>query len=391
MKIKGSVLISMLLIGCDQIPVSEEVKQNITPVNTAVLEEHFGQNIDPYNLHNYADQEIPSYINKDNTDGNEITSEGATLGRVLFYDKNLSVNNTVSCASCHQQTSAFSDGLQASEGVNGTTARHSMRLINSRFADEEKFFWDERATTLEIQTTMPIQDHTEMGFSGTDGSPGFDELIDKLAALVYYQELFTIVYGDTAVTESRVQSALAQFIRSIQSFDSKYDMGRAQAANDNLDFDNYTAEENLGKDLFMRRPEFNNNGMRIGGGAGCDVCHRAPEFDIDPNTRNNGVTGSFSMERDTDVTRAPTLRDLFNAEGELNTPLMHTGDMDIDAALAHYNDIGTSGNNIDRRLIPGQPQQLALTTEEISALKAFLKSLSGSDVYTNPKWSDPFL
>lgn len=97
-------------------------------------------NIDFNNLLNYAFQTTPAYITKDNTVANPITNEGATLGRILFYDKNLSSDNTVSCSTCHQQVNAFSDIDIASNGVNGQTGRHSMRLINTRFANEAKFF-----------------------------------------------------------------------------------------------------------------------------------------------------------------------------------------------------------------------------------------------------------
>ena len=110
----------------------------------------FGTAIDMNNLANYANQIIPSYITKDNTGGNTISDSKATIGRVLFYDKSLSVNNTVACANCHQQKFAFSDTALVSSGVSGgITARHSIRLINSRFAAENKFFWDERAISLE--------------------------------------------------------------------------------------------------------------------------------------------------------------------------------------------------------------------------------------------------
>ena len=144
----------------------------------AAIKAAFGTKIDPTNLANYANQIRPAYIGgKDNTGGNNITNAKATLGRVLFYDKNLSFDNSISCGSCHKQQFAFSDTAIASKGVaGGLTARHSMRLINSRYAVETKFFWDERAATLEIQTTKPIQDHAEMGFSGTGGRPGLTNL-----------------------------------------------------------------------------------------------------------------------------------------------------------------------------------------------------------------------
>lgn len=249
-------------------------------------------NIDFDNLDNYENQTIPNYITKDNTNGNDITNEIATLGRVLFYDKSLSVNNTVSCSSCHKQDFAFSDDANVSDGVNGTTGRHSMRLVNARFAIEQNFFWDERANSLEQQATMPIKDHIEMGFSGENRDLSFDDLINKLELTEYYPNLFDFAFGNDEISETRIQLALAQFVRSIQSFDSKYDIGRSQVPNNVTPFPNFTVQENNGKNLFLQPPVFNNQGMRVNGGLGCAGCHQAPEFDIDPNSLNNGVIGS---------------------------------------------------------------------------------------------------
>lgn len=350
--------------------------------------------IDLSELYNYSAQEIPVYITKDNTTFNPITDEGATLGRVLFYDKNLSVNNSVSCASCHQQAFAFSDTAVASQGVNGTTGRHSMRLINSRFSDEDRFFWDERAPSLEAQTTMPIRDHGEMGFSGENGDPDFFDLIDKLDQIDYYNDLFYLAFGDTIITEERMQHALAQFVRSIQSFDSKYDEGRSQVPNDGAPFPNFTPQENLGKNLFLAPPVFNVN-VRIGGGAGCAGCHRPPEFDIDQNSRNNGFIASINGGIDVNNTRSPSLRNVIRTNGELNGPLMHHGGPTNMATMInnHYGNIviAPQNDNIDPRLTPaGLGQILNLTNEEITAMVAFLRTLDGEDVYTNEKWSDPF-
>jgi len=352
--------------------------------------------IDLDNLFNYNNQPVPNYIFKDNTFGiNPITNEGATLGRVLFYDKRLSVNNTVSCASCHLQEFAFSDTAQISKGLHGElTGRHSMRLVNSRFAHEYRFFWDERAFSLESQTTQPIQDHIEMGFNGMDGNPGLDSLINRLAGINEYHQLFEMTYGDTQINEQRMQQALAQFIKSIQSFDSKFDEGLAQVNNNvNADFPNYTAQENLGKELFLRPPLGQN------GGAGCQGCHRAPEFDIDPNSRNNGIIEEAKDPNTFDLTntRAPSLRDLVNANGELNGPLMHNGALNsLMEVIEHYNEITFNpqvNNNLDRRL-QGPPgsggQNLNLSDEEKLALESFLLTLTGSDIYTNPMYSDPF-
>ncbi|MEM7105667.1 MAG: cytochrome c peroxidase [Bacteroidota bacterium] len=346
--------------------------------------------IDLLFLPDYAIQSVPNYITKDNTTaGNEITDAGATLGRVLFYDKNLSVNNTVSCASCHKQEFAFGDTTLVSQGVNGVTGRHGMRLVNARFADEIHFFWDERAATLEEQTTQPIQDHAEMGFSGQAGDPGLDSLINKMSALSYYQELFTFVYGDATITEQRMQLAMAQFIRSMHSFDSRFDTGLEMVNNINQPFPNFTVQENMGKALFLAPP----GGA---GGAGCQGCHRAPEFDIDPNSLHNGVIGVANIPVITDLTntRAPSLRDLVNPNGDLNGPLMHDGSLPtIQDVINHYDAIPAASNGplLDPRLRPGgQPQNLGLTQNEKNALEAFLLTLTGSDLYTNEKWSDPF-
>ena len=343
-------------------------------------------------LDDYEGQNVPDYINRDNTPPfNQLSDEGATLGRVLFYDKQLSLSGNQACASCHQQQFAFSDTNQLSDGhVGGKTGRHSMRLINSRFGQEAHFFWDERAVTLEAQTTRPIQDHIEMGFSGTDNDPDLDSLIRRMYSLPYYPTLFKEVFGDTIITETRMQRALAQFVRSIQSFDSKFDEGLAQVNTVGDLFPNFSTAENAGKALFLAPPPQ--------GGAGCQGCHRAPEFDIDPQTNNNGVIHIAGTIDSVDLTntRSPSLRDLFNPQGELNGRLMHNGEFStILQVINHYAAIPNDprNTNLDNRLRgPGGngTQQLNLTNTQKNFIIAFLKTLTGSNVYTDPKWSDPF-
>jgi len=362
------------------------------------IEAAFGSNIDLLNLENYSDQSLPAYIQKSNGDQNPITDLKATLGRVLFYDVQLSTDNTISCSSCHKQLFAFGDDAIASQGVNGETARHSMRLVNARFSVEDKFFWDERAASLEIQTTMPIQDHNEMGFSDENGDPDLDSLFRKLEAVAYYNELFHFIYGDEGISESRVQESIAQFIRSIQSFDSKFDDGRAMANNNGAPFQNFSIDENAGKRLFLTAPVFNNAGVRTDGGAGCAGCHQAPEFDIRPNTGNNGIIGNISGPGapDLTVTRSPSLRDIIGSNGELNGGLMHTAQFsNLRGVINHYDSIlvPMNGNpNLDPVLRPGgNLQRLRMTNEEKGQLEDFLRTLSGSNMYTDPRWSDPFL
>lgn len=396
------------IIGCsknDAITVLPSSTTTTTGATTntvidpyAAIKLTFGTAIDPNNLANYANQGKPAYILKNNLGVNTITDKTATLGRVLFYDKNLSINNTISCANCHQQKFAFGDTAVVSAGVEGgLTIRHSMRLINTRFANEAKFFWNERAANLTTQTTMPIQDHLEMGFSGTNGRGDFSTLTSKLSTINYYKELFKSTYGDTLVSENRIQIALASFINSIQSFDSKYDIGRAQVNNDNQAFPNFTVQENQGKNLFITAPVFNAAGLRTTGGLGCNVCHNAPEFDIDPNTLNNGIIGVANAATGIDITntRAATLRDLTNATGAMNTPMMHTGVLrSLRAVINHYNTINLNprNTNLDPRLRPGGVgQNLNVTEAEIAAVVAFMQTLGGNNVYVDKKWSNPFL
>jgi cytochrome c peroxidase len=362
------------------------------PVKTAV-ELAFGVNINLTSLENYAAQNIPPYITKDNCGPNPITNAGATLGRVLFYDKALSVDNSIACSSCHKQSLAFSDGALLSLGVNGATTRHSMRLANSRFTQEVRFFWDKRAATLEDQTVQPIQNHNEMGFSGANGDPGIAALITKLQAIGYYQELFQFVYGDATVTQARMQTALSAFIRSIQSFDSKFDTGLATTRNLNQDFPNFTAQENLGKSLFINPPSLPGT---VVNGAGCQGCHRAPEFDIDPKALNNGIVGvAGSTAIDLSNTKAPSLRNVLNAAGAANGMFMHNGSLTtLQAVVAHYNQITVdpANTNLDPRLNGGgRGQNLRLSAGQQAAIVAFLATLSGKDVYTNKKWGNPFL
>jgi len=380
-------------------PSGESVSDTFTisvSIDQSAITTVFGGTIDLEALDDYAGQTVPNYITKINDGGNPITNAGATLGRVLFYDTSLSTTGTVACASCHLQSLGFSDAGIVSTGVEGgQTGRHSMRLINTMFADETDFFWDERAPSHEAQESQPIQDHNEMGFSGQNGRPDLDDLIVQMEATEYYEELFRFVYLDPTITEERIQLALAQFTKSIQSFDSRYDTGRAQVNNDNAPFPNFTADENAGKALFMSNP---NNG-----GAGCDRCHRAPEFDIAPNSNQNGIFRVANSVTEFDLTneRSPSLRDMVGPGGSSNGPFMHDGSLaTIRDVIDHYDDIQAPTtepplsdflNTLDNRLIDGNtPQQLNLTDAEKDQLEAFLLTLTGVSIYTDPKLSDPF-
>ncbi len=353
--------------------------------------------IDLGNLFNYANQYIPEKAILNNNETNPITDLGATLGRVLFYDKKLSLNGTTACASCHQQENAFGDTRKVSIGFDGKpTERHAMRLINVDFAADNFRFWDKRATNLEGTVTLPFQNEIEMGFSGTNGQPTMDSLLSKMKTIPYYPSLFNAVFGDEQITEKRMQLALAQFIRSILSYDAKFDEGYEQVDNELVPFPNFTEEENEGKRLFFTFPP-RNGPQTDRTGAFCGVCHKVPSFSILHLSLNNGVIGvaGDTSAVDLSVIRSPSIRDLVKADGSSNGPFMHDGSLDSLAAIIdHYNDIpaNPANTNFSGLLFPNGANEvkLNLTDDHKAALVAFLKTLSGNDVYVNEKWANPF-
>lgn len=395
---EGTITITITASDGNGGSVSDSFDIVVSPAGTdqnAVIAKFAGR-IDLDDLENYANQMVPDYITRINTGQNPISDAGATLGRVLFYDTALSIDDSISCSSCHTQTTGFTDSDVVSTGVEGgQTGRHSMRLINTQFSQETSFFWDERAGSHEEQETQPLTDANEHGFSGENGRPDFDALVAKLEALEYYEELFTFTFGDAEITEDRLQRALAQFTKSIWSFDSKFDVGRAQVNNNAANFPNYTVDENAGKTLFLRAPNQ--------GGAGCQVCHQAPEFSIRRGSLHNGVVGVAGSpdEFDFNNTRSPTLRDVSAPTGDPNGPFMHDGSLPtLRDVVNHYNDLQAPAdadmramflNTIDPVLLRnGDPQNLNLSEQQKDQLVAFLNTLSGSEVYTDQKWSNPF-
>lgn len=203
-------------------------------------------------------------------------------------------------------------------------------------------------------------------------------------------------YGDSLVDTARIQECLVHFVRSIVSYDSKFD--RALTANGsqmNGEFSMFTEQENKGKDLFVSSQVTNGDGHRIGGGLGCGSCHTAPEFDIEPSMGNNGIINKYnSTDKELNIFRAPSLRDVVNPIGHLNGPLMHNASLrTVEALVNHYNEIpfDMQNYNIDPRLFHnGAGNHLHLTNDERIALIAFLKTLSGQSIYVDKWWSNPF-
>lgn len=354
--------------------------------------------IDLDDLFDYENQEVPAYIGPEldrQPVDNQVDNKIATLGRVLFYDKKLSSDNSVSCASCHDQNRAFGLTELQGTGVNGLSRRRPMRLVNLRYKKfTELFFWDERTETLEELATQPIKDHVEMGYSGVNGAPVFSDLIGDLEDLAYYNSLFTFAYGDNAITEDRIGRALAQFMRSIQSFDARFDAGyEAVGADDDganltVDFPNFTSEENRGKLLFFTDPNLFET-ERIDGGVGCFHCHGGPGFHFLPEGQNNGVITEIEGDEVLTITKSPSLRDIFGPDGSLNGPLFHNGQAEtFDEVVDHYDMLIPNIHSDGRLEILGS--NLHLSPTERADLEAFVKTLTGVNIYTDEKYSDPF-
>jgi cytochrome c peroxidase len=329
---------------------------------------------------------------------NRTTDAGAKLGRVLFYEKRLSRNNSVACASCHVQETGFSDARTKSPGFEGgLTARHSMGVADSRWNAGKRFFWDERAASLEAQALEPIQDAVEMGLT-------LAEMVQRLQALPYYPRLFADAFGDAAITPERVARAIAQFERSLVSYRSRYDAGRAMVAAPTDPFPNFTAEENLGKEIFFRPaspvgPGFPGPGPGGPGGqgGGCAGCHQGEVMTNNLGPQNNGLDavssdlGAFAvtgLERHRGAFRAPSLRNI-----AARAPYMHDGRFrSLDAVVAFYNNGVQPHAQLDPllRAPSGVPRHLGLNPALRQALVRFLETLTDHALLADPRFSDPF-
>jgi cytochrome c peroxidase len=330
-------------------------------------------------------------IESDNTpDSNPTTNEGALLGRVLFYEKKLSFNGTIACASCHTQETGFSDDEVFSIGFDGgLTRRHSMTLTNARFYDTGKFFWDERAETLEDQVLMPFQDPVEMGLT-------LDALVQIVTDQSYAAPLFINAFGDETVTADRISKALAQFVRSLVSLNSKYDEGREFVSSPLIDFPNFTAQENLGKSLF-----YSTNLVA----PSCHSCHSSEAFlspllaanattigsinGLDPVSTNDlGIFETTGINNHMGKFKVPSLRNV-----ALRPPYMHDGRFaNLEEVINHY----STGMQNHPRTLPfmkdanGDVIKYNFTNQEKEALIAFLNTLTDNQFITDEKFSSPF-
>jgi cytochrome c peroxidase len=336
----------------------------------------------PSTAPNYSVEMPPTVI--DNTPaGNEITNDGAQLGRVLFYDKALSINNSTSCGSCHSQAAGFADPVAKSVGFEGGhTSRNSMSLVNA--SNEISYFWDGRTESLEQMVLQPVRHQVEMGIEKMELLPA------KLSTISYYKPLFAKAFGSEEITKERIGLAMAQFLRSMSSYRAPAD--DANLANSwGADVNNVLQpNERRGASLFFNK-------------AGCANCHAGTNFrghgdhkvaniGLEVNTVDKGIMDVTGNPTDAGKFRVPSLRNI-----ALTGPYMHDGRFaTLRDVVNHYNSNVQRTSNLASELTNGwtdggEPRQLNLTNSEIDDIVAFLGSLTDRNLVNDPKFADPFV
>jgi cytochrome c peroxidase len=311
----------------------------------------------------------------------EITDWGATLGRVLFYDKKLSLNNTIACASCHHQDKAFADGQQFSTGFEGRiTTRNSMAIVNPVL--QNNLFWDSRSKTIHDLSLKPVVNHIEMGMEN------LDRLVEKIENTAYYKPLFIKAFGSDKVEPENISKALSQFVASITTNRSRFDEGIKG------NFSNLTDLEVMGLNLFRSDR------------AKCSSCHGGNNFSaldgpFDPYGGGGSISGDLKgatnigldlVYKDNGLGngnfRIPSLRNI-----ALTAPYMHDGRFKtLEDVINHYSEGVKPHPNLDVKLTDGKGKvkPLNLSSIEKKALVAFLKTLTDEEMLRDPKWSNPF-
>jgi cytochrome c peroxidase len=320
-------------------------------------------------------------------DENPLTNEAFELGRRLFYDARLSGNNKVSCATCHVQRLAFTDGKATAVGISGNPlAFNSMSLANLMWGPQ-RFFWDGRAASLEEQALIPIQHEDEMG-------QDLDELLSELESDPRYLAMFETALG--RISKDNIAKALAAFVRALMSADSKYDQYlRGETI--------LTEQEEWGRKLFMAHPDVK---VSLRGG-NCIDCHCqfltsgfSAQYD---GFSNNGLDDEESLpEGLQSVTHDPAHKGLFKVPTLRNiavtAPYMHDGRLNsLEDVLEHYNSgikrsttlspLILEANNLAEENL--EIISLNLTAAEQTAIISFLHTLTDDQFLSDPKFGDP--
>jgi len=311
---------------------------------------------------------------------NPLTVEGVELGRYLFWEKKLSADGTQSCGSCHLPEHGFSDPNRFSVGITGAQGtRQSMSLVNLGWA--YNYFWDGRALTLEEQVLEPITNPIEMNNT-------WENALDQLRADSLYPPMFQAAFGTADITRDRAAKAMASFLRTMISANSKFDRERAGTYM-------FSPLEETGFNLFQEEGGINSNTGLPWGGGDCFHCHGIAGMQMgDYLMHNNGLDAEYSADPgragvtgnplDSGKFKTPSLRNI-----ELTAPYMHDGRFQtLEQVINHYNTGGQISTTVDPFM---ESSGGGLHLEEIDkiALIAFLKTLTDTSFIHNPAFSDP--
>lgn len=313
---------------------------------------------------------------------NPMTVEGVALGRKLFYEKRLSRDNSINCASCHHQEFSFSDPNQFSIGVdNQVGTRQSMALVNMGW--QQSFFWDGRVQTLEEQIFHPVRDPIEMDLD-------WEEAVARLKSDVEYNNDFYRAFQTLDYDSTHVSKAIAQFLRTMISGKSKYDVmykiknDLPLTAYDKTIEPTITVEEWGGFDLFFSLT-----------GGDCLHCHDGPLAQVHVFS-NNGMDMQFDdlgrylatgNPNDMGKFKVPTLRNI-----ELTAPYMHDGRFQtLEEVIMHYSfGVLAESPNIDPMMEFAHQGGVNLDYDERQLLLVFLKTFTDWEFINNPAFSNPF-
>ena len=332
----------------------------------------------PAQSYNYFDS--LSFFGGINTGGLFVTNinQVATLGRVLFYDSHLSINNAISCGSCHKQALGFADNAAFSLGYQGMpTKRNSVGITDE--TQSEGFFWDGRENNIANLALRPVTNHVEMGIVDSAS------MTTKLASLPYYGQLFYSAFGDSQVTIARISASIGVFMQAITSDNTRFD--QYNQGNTSV----LTAQELQGKFLFDTKypcgscHNSGGNGSNAYGGGG-GVTFLDIGLDVVYSDMGHGtITGQSS---DMGTFKVPDLRNV-----ALTAPYMHDGRYaTLGDVIDHYSHNINKSANLDPRLkdSTGNAMQMNITDDEKQAIIAFLGTLTDTHTITDPKFSNPF-
>ncbi|MEM6802754.1 MAG: cytochrome c peroxidase [Bacteroidota bacterium] len=378
-----TILVCLFLASCVDDAVDFE-EFNYRPEDYNILT----QTLDlPENPFEYT-VELPSYMTRTGLFARPISDNRATLGRVLFYDKSLSHNKSLSCAGCHKQELAFADNRKFSLGFKGEeTERNSLALgsvvsFAAYYGATSRaglpFFWDERASSVSVQSLATLTNNVEMGMTRSD-------IVSAVKEKEYYRVLFEAAYRDAEITEERILLALESFVDGIGSYESKLDKA-IEAEGDFFNIEEnlrgLSTQENRGKAMFIQN---------------CGSCHGrelarpgmpSANNGLDLRYADKGMGLIYGSSQFNGVFKVPALRNV-----EVTGPYMHDGRFEsLEEVLDFYSEGIQNHTNLNPFLREenGSPKRFNFSQQDKDDIISFLRTLTDHEMMSYEKYSNPF-